>query len=499
MAVAQRSGALVSGTTASSTSPVVNAPVGVQTGDLMIYGLSTSTSNGPTINSGWTLIANLRPTSDASRMVLVWRIRQSGDGSTYTPVTYTGANIAKYVGDAFTGHDATTPISTSISTLEGASAASSMTLSAITTAINNALLILFAHSGTNNRSHSGQTSPLVEHVEVVSNPVHISYATGVQVSAGSSGTKSVTFSGSTTYAGALFYINEAAGGVTEQGAASLAGEAAITAIGFLMKGGVASLSGDAQITALALRTKFGISALQGDTQITAGGQRIIQGAVSLSGDAQIVAIPFKQLFGVSSLSGDAQLSAVARMEFSGVANLQGDAVITATGGKILSGVAPLEGLSVLTGTAYRIVSGIADLQGNAILIGAVTTQHLAQAVLVGDSQLTSLGQKMLLGVGGLQGDSQLSGSGQKVVGGLAVIAGDASLTAQGLLIIFSARELESVGHYRFGETLGPPGIYVFTESLTPGVVRMLQSQRRSGHIIFTETLAPSRIKLRITR
>lgn len=96
--------------TATATSTAVNLPTGISAGDLLLIGITGSATDATpnTTASGWTTLFDLKDSSSASHLAILYRIATGGEGATATVSTDLAEHRAA-VALRYTGWHGTTP------------------------------------------------------------------------------------------------------------------------------------------------------------------------------------------------------------------------------------------------------------------------------------------------------------------------------------------------------------------------------------------------------
>lgn len=210
--IAQR-GTATSGTT-TSTSLIINKPVGIVAGDIMIVNITQTGNTGTNASSiGWTLIAGARQSSGTRRSTVLYRISDGTEGSSFTFTLGGGTNAAVGSIIAFSGVWDYSPFDVTPGSFS-VDGGSTITATGITTNTPGAAVIFLAGATANSANTysnwTGTTPGLTEIMDFSnSSSVSVGAAWGIRATAGTTGNRSVTVTGNYYWAGILIALQPA--------------------------------------------------------------------------------------------------------------------------------------------------------------------------------------------------------------------------------------------------------------------------------------------------
>jgi len=196
--------------TASATSITVSVPSGVSNGNVMLAQIGFKGGNSVTVTdpSGWTFIRQENGNSTGIGVRLYYRVASSEPASykwTFSASEAATAGIA-----AYSGVSTTNPIDASSGAGSSANG-TSITAPAVTTTAPNDMVVGFFSTGKN--QVITQPSGMTEHWDVTpGSAIESETADVLQASAGSSGSKTATVSGSASWVGQLVALLPACAG-----------------------------------------------------------------------------------------------------------------------------------------------------------------------------------------------------------------------------------------------------------------------------------------------
>jgi hypothetical protein len=212
-------GTVTTGQASGSNTLIINKPTGVVAGDVMIVNImkydGTSAITTPSL-SGWTLIAGSALSGSNLRYGgILYRVADGTEGASFTFTIGSGIDYAAGAITAFSGVDVSgaTPFDVSPGTISTpAGTATTLTVTSITTSTANAAVIMFGmNSNSTPRTFStfSTTSPgtlteIYDYLGATYERVGAGWA--IKSTAGSTGTSSLTLSGSSYLGGILIAL-----------------------------------------------------------------------------------------------------------------------------------------------------------------------------------------------------------------------------------------------------------------------------------------------------
>lgn len=181
----------------------INKPTGLQVGDLMVASFASGSTNAVawTQLSGWTEV--LDSGTDRPCMGIQWKVATSADVSASNFTFQSSSGGANYNGVICAYRGAAFDVAGTATRANG----SSVTVSAISVSEASSILLGFFFADGNNKTVSSAPSGMTQlALNSIENPTTAAYSQNVE--AGSSGTKSITFSGNNA-AGVLCSIKPA--------------------------------------------------------------------------------------------------------------------------------------------------------------------------------------------------------------------------------------------------------------------------------------------------
>ena len=225
--------------------------------------------------------------------------------------------------------------------------------------------------------------------------------------------------------------NFAAGGTTQNGAASLSGESSFTASGVETLAGSAALSGASGITAVGSATLVGSASLSGASTATAAGLLTTFGSATLTGQSSLTGTPFTPsvVAGAANLSGASGVTSAASLTTVGTSALSGQSSMAAQAAYQLNGAASLSGQSgFVADPTQPPLLGVAQLLGQSQLVGVGNYIGSGSAVIVGSSGWHAVSRAVV------------SSTGHRLAAGRVIRSGGRSITGPGTGTIVRPRK-----------------------------------------------------------
>lgn len=209
-AILQRGTATTYNSTSNTTTVALTKPTGVVEGDMLVL-FTCDDDGGTTVSTatGWTAAGTLL--SDGTMDCYVYyKTATSSEGASYN-IVWSSANTTKIgILSAFYSDDSLKRIVYDTISENTFGTSTTHTLNQVTTSVANGLLIgMYGSDDCTAACYSNYTSPLTEITDVGRSSIAVAMASGVQVSAGASGTKAATVTSSNGQ-GKLLALKEAA-------------------------------------------------------------------------------------------------------------------------------------------------------------------------------------------------------------------------------------------------------------------------------------------------
>jgi fibronectin-binding autotransporter adhesin len=461
---------------ASVTSQVVDLPPGLVDGD---HTLLIASANGttPVITppAGWTaLFPSTQSTASTSHAVAVFsRAWQAGD--TDPTVTTTSARLS-VLPVRVQGADPGTFLDTAVASTSPAAGATTVTAPGQTPATTGRLFVVASgRLGSSGTVLTWSPPPgMTEVGEADSRSTTQSNASGAlfteAVPVGvDTGTRTATASSSSTGSRGISFVLKAApvaaGGVTTGGAAVLAGEGTLAAVGAgdqtTTATGTADLTGDGTLTATgtAAQVATGTATLGGSGTLTTTGTPAPARAAALSGAGTLTAAGAVTVTRTAALTGAGTLAVTGAPTPATTATLTGSGTLTATGSTAQAGTgtATLTGSGTLSAAGTPAPTRAAALSGSGTLAATTTVVTTRAGALTGAGTLTATPTAGTGGTAALTGTGVLGAAGTPAPARAAALTGAGTLTAGATVTTATTATLTGAGTLAVAGGASQPG------------------------------------------
>ena len=202
-------GAATTANVTNSSSLTINAPAGLQAGDLMLANLvQYNNSTAPTAPTGWTLIDERNLGTTSRYASVFYKVAGASEGSSYTftvPMTDVAGGIV-----AFSGVNSSTPFDVTPGQIQVNGTSSTDNAATITTVSANDAIVMLGQAAGSTPAWSGwtTTSPgaLSEILDYQGTNTSIGAAWALKATAGATGTGAATLSSSQRNGGILLAL-----------------------------------------------------------------------------------------------------------------------------------------------------------------------------------------------------------------------------------------------------------------------------------------------------